>query len=146
MVKGLKKRWEIGCLYLLFLFVAMPANAVNFSEQFFDPDDGMLDASQWLSENAYGFLPMPIIITEPALGTGGGLVGMFFHESDKAREQRLASAQKAENAAAYLLPPSVTAVAVAGTSNKTWLAGAGHMGFLAARSDALFGLRQLFSR
>ncbi len=89
----------------------------------------MLDGSQWLSENAYGFMPVPIIITEPALGTGLGAVGLFFHESDEAREQRMEAARSAQNASAYLLPPSVTAVALGGTSNESWFTGAGHFGF-----------------
>jgi len=37
-----------------------------------DPKDGMLDASDYLS-SAHGFLPVPIFITEPAIGTGLGL-------------------------------------------------------------------------
>jgi len=37
-----------------------------------DPEDGMLDASDYLS-SAHGFLPVPVFITEPAIGTGHGL-------------------------------------------------------------------------
>ena len=44
--------------------------------RFFDPQDGQLDLSYFL-ENARGFLPIPIVITEPAIGYGGGLAGMF---------------------------------------------------------------------
>jgi len=44
--------------------------------RFFDPEDGQLDLSYFL-ENARGFLPIPIVITEPAIGYGGGLAGMF---------------------------------------------------------------------
>lgn len=120
-------------LMAIIIFIVSNLNsyvsASNFSDQFIDPTDDMFDASQWLSENAYGFLPMPIIITEPALGTGLGIVGLFFHESEEARDQRVEKAQTAENAAAYLLPPSVTAVAVGGTSNDTWFSGLGHFGF-----------------
>ena len=32
-----------------------------------DPQDGMMDASDYLA-SARGFLPVPIIITEPAVG------------------------------------------------------------------------------
>lgn len=103
--------------------------SADMLSQMIDPLDGNLDASQWLSENAYGFMPVPIIITEPALGTGGGLVGLFFHESDEEKQQRMDAAQQSENASAHLLPPSVTAVAGAATSNGTWLGGVGHMGF-----------------
>lgn len=45
----------------------------------FDVEDGMLDMSQYLAENRYGFLPVPLAITEPAIGYGGGLFGLFLH-------------------------------------------------------------------
>jgi hypothetical protein len=41
-----------------------------------DPRDGQLDVSPFL-ERAHGFLPVPIIVTEPAVGYGGGLVALF---------------------------------------------------------------------
>ena len=44
--------------------------------RFFDPHDGQLDLSYFL-ENPRGFLPIPIIVTEPAVGYGGGGEGMF---------------------------------------------------------------------
>jgi hypothetical protein len=47
-----------------------------FAEQFIDPVDGQFDASVFL-EQAHGFLPIPLIVTEPAVGYGGGLAAMF---------------------------------------------------------------------
>ena len=41
------------------------------SDRFFDPADGQLDLSDFL-ENPRGFLPIPIVVTEPAVGYGGG--------------------------------------------------------------------------
>ncbi|MRF92895.1 glyceraldehyde-3-phosphate dehydrogenase, partial [Klebsiella quasipneumoniae] len=35
--------------------------------------------SRYLQENPYGFLPIPLVITEPAVGYGGGLFGLFLH-------------------------------------------------------------------
>ena len=52
----------------------------GFWSQFIDPEDNNLDLSKWLIQNAYGFLPIPIIITEPALDNGLGLAGAFFHK------------------------------------------------------------------
>ncbi len=52
----------------------------SWKSQFIDKEDGWLDASEWLIENAYGFLPVPIIITEPAVDNGLGLAGIFFHK------------------------------------------------------------------
>ncbi|GLS83372.1 hypothetical protein [Paraferrimonas haliotis] len=43
-------------------------------------DDGKLDVSNWLSQ-AYGFLPVPIMVTEPAVGYGGGLAVVFLSDS-----------------------------------------------------------------
>jgi len=46
---------------------------------FRDPEDGRLDMSEWLLTKK-GVLPIPIIITEPALGFGGGLAVAFFSQ------------------------------------------------------------------
>jgi len=43
--------------------------------RFIDPADGQFDLSAIL-EHPHGFLPVPIVVTEPAVGYGGG-VGMF---------------------------------------------------------------------
>ncbi len=47
-----------------------------------DPEDGKLDASDYLA-SAQGFLPIPIIITEPAVGAGLGLAIAYFHVPKK---------------------------------------------------------------
>lgn len=44
---------------------------------FRDTDDGQFDMSRWLLEHR-GFLPVPIIVSDPALGNGGGLALAFF--------------------------------------------------------------------
>ena len=54
--------------------------------RFFDPDDGQLDLSYFL-ENPRGFLPIPIVITEPAVGYGGGIVGMFLRPRREAGDE-----------------------------------------------------------
>jgi hypothetical protein len=105
------------------------AFADGFWSQFKDPDDGRLDASSFLADNAYGFLPMPIIITDPAVDGGLGLAGLFFHETDEQKEKRLAALRSSDDGAKFLLTPSVSAVAGAVTGNDSWFAGGGHMGF-----------------
>jgi len=98
---------------LLILFISVPpCFAGSFSDVFFDPGDGQLDLSNWLLDRD-GFLPVPIIITEPAIGYGGGLALAYFHDKFGSREGG---------------PPSVSAVAGAATENGTWFAGAGHFG------------------
>jgi hypothetical protein len=96
--------------------------AADFRDIFIDPEDGMLDASKYLSEHPMGFLPVPVIITEPAVGYGLGMFGIFFHESPEQRKQRLTGGGS-------LLPKDVSFAGFAATENGTWGGGAGHVGF-----------------
>jgi hypothetical protein len=105
------------------------AEADGFWSQFKDPDDGRFDASNFLADNAYGFLPLPIIITDPAVDGGLGIAGLFFHESEEQKEQRLDALRNAEDGARFLLTPSVSVAAAAVTGNESWFIGGGHMGF-----------------
>jgi hypothetical protein len=117
---------------LLILGVLLFGNwalADGFWSQFSDPDDQRFDASTYLAENAYGFLPVPIIITDPAVDGGLGAVGLFFHETDDQKQKRLEALKSAEDGSRYLLTPSVSAVAAAVTGNDSWFVGGGHMGF-----------------
>ena len=41
-------------------------------DEFIDEEDGYIDGSKYLLDNSAGFLPLPLIITEPALGVGAG--------------------------------------------------------------------------
>jgi hypothetical protein len=92
-------------------------NALDDSQQkrnkmsFKDPEDGALDMGAFL-ESPGGFFPIPIIITEPALGYGGGAAICFFHPH-KGRGGKGVT-------------PNVTGVAGLGTQNKTWLGGVFH--------------------
>jgi len=81
-------------------------------DTFIDPSDGNLDMSNWLLEQD-GLLPVPIIITEPAIGYGGGLALVYFHDKVGSRKGS---------------PPSVSAFAGAATENGTWFVGGGHLG------------------
>jgi outer membrane protein assembly factor BamA len=93
--------------------------ACAFAEPFKDPQDGRFDASEWLLDQQ-GFLPVPIVITEPAVGYGGGLALTFFRESigEKVEEGKKTG---------YLVPPDVYAVALAATENGTKLGAVGGM-------------------
>lgn len=60
---------------------AAPASAApstGMRGMFRDSEDGRFDMSRWLLEHR-GFLPVPIIITDPAVGNGGGVALAFFH-------------------------------------------------------------------
>jgi hypothetical protein len=90
----------------------------SFRSQFIDKDDGMLDMSDWLLENIVGFLPVPIIITEPAVEDGIGLAGLFFH-------QPKADQMKPGKDGKFILP-NMSAVGAAYTGNESWFVGGGH--------------------
>lgn len=105
------------------------ASAENFLSQFTDPVDGRLDASTFLAENAFGFLPVPIVITDPAFDGGLGVIGLVFHESKEQVEKRKQAMLTSKDAAKYLLPPSISALGYVQMGNDSWTAGGGHMGF-----------------
>ena len=90
----------------------------GFFAQFKDPEDGKFDMSAWLLENIIGFLPVPIIITEPAVDNGLGMAGVFFHQP-KADQMK-------PGVNGNIILPNVSAVAVAVTGNDSWMVGGGH--------------------
>lgn len=49
-------------------------------------EDGQLDLSYFL-ENPRGFLLIPVVVTEPAVGDGGGLAGMFVRPRKEAADE-----------------------------------------------------------
>ena len=81
-------------------------------DNFIDQNDGHLDLSNWLLEKE-GFLPVPILITEPAIGYGAGMALVYFHDKVGSKKGS---------------PPSVSALAGAATENGTWFVGGGHLG------------------
>jgi hypothetical protein len=113
---------------LIFITLLTPVLAADL---FTDKFDGKLDASRFLSENAYGFLPVPIIITDPSVDGGLGMTGLFFHESKADQVKRLSVMQDENNieASRSIMPPNVSAVFVAYTGNQSYFIGGGHLGF-----------------
>lgn len=91
--------------------VALAAQEVSF----IDPVDGWFDATSFLKQS-YGFLPVPIIVTEPAIGYGGGAALAFLHD-------RIGGGEEGGKS-----QPSISMVAGAGTENGTWFTGGGHLG------------------
>lgn len=92
---------------------------------FLDPDDGMLDFSEWLT-TAKGFLPLGGLITEPAVGYGGYLGLMFLHDSIENRRE-LMMKDYPDGDIPRLPPPSITGVFGYGTENGSWGVGGMHM-------------------
>ena len=89
-----------------------------------DPTDGMFDVTAWLLQ-ARGFFPVPVVITEPALGgfgLGAGLV--FLHGTPAQVKDPWHTDMKGQR----VLPPSVSVVFGGYTANDSWFAGGGHFG------------------
>jgi hypothetical protein len=84
---------------------------------FRDPQDGAVDASEWLLDRK-GFLPVPIVITEPAVGYGAGAALVFFRESLRERQATVKPGER-------LTPPDIYLAAFAATENGTKVMGAG---------------------
>jgi len=104
------------------------SSAASFMDGFTDPEDGMFDVSHWLAEKK-GFFPIPIVITEPAVGYGAGAALVFLHDplAGRVPEGETFDPQS-KDAEGKLIPPSISAVFGMYTENDTWFAGGAHMG------------------
>src|SRR5436190_13846336 len=80
-----------------------------------DTLDGKFDFSRFLID-AKGFIPVPLIITEPALGGFGGLLAAMF-----------LTPKKNSTGKGYI-PPDITVGAAMYTANGSWLVGGGRIG------------------
>ena len=111
------------------VFLGAPAAALELPDLavFEDPVDGRLDASRWLLDRK-GFLPVPILVTEPAVGYGAGLGLLFFH-----RNPESASRLEGADAVRRFEPPDITGGAAFGTENGSKGGGIGHLGFSEGR-------------
>ena len=106
-------------LRVLFPIVLLIVVPTALAQSFTDPQDGALDMSEFIIDYK-GFLPVPLIITEPAVGYGGGLGLMFVRNS--LRERRDEGGQSG-----HVTPPDVFGAAFAATENGTKFAAAGGM-------------------
>jgi len=97
------------------LYCSENINTSTEPDLFTSEEDGMLDVSDYLATR-YGFMPIPILITEPAIGYGAGLTLLFLHDT-------FGSALEKKS------PPSMTGVMAATTENGTWMGAAFHMGY-----------------
>ena len=110
------------------LMAAAVAQAASMMDGFTDPEDGMFDVSHWLAEKK-GFFPVPIIVTEPAVGYGAGAALVFLHDplAGRVPDGETFDPQSTD-AEGKLIPPSVSALFGMYTENDTWMAGGAHMG------------------
>jgi len=114
-----KKIKKIIALLLLVSFNCSSLIAQNVQTEekdlFTSAEVGAFDVSDYV-RTCYGFLPVPTIITEPAVGYGAGLNVMFLHDTFNSVKERK-------------LPPSISGIFVAATENGTKAAGAYHLDF-----------------
>jgi hypothetical protein len=94
------------------------SHADSLLAQFEDPEDHAFDASEWLLDRK-GFLPVPIVITEPAVGYGGGVALIFFRESIRDVATRAHGGK--------VTPPNIYGAGAAWTENGTKGGGAAAM-------------------
>lgn len=112
-------RSSTGPMVLLAMLAFSGTQAAALPDRFVDDEDGKLDLSEHLLEHK-GMLPVPIVITEPAVGYGGGLAGLFF-------DQPLGEAlQTSMDESGHPVPPNITGVAAFKTDNGSWGGGVGH--------------------
>jgi hypothetical protein len=117
----------ISSLFIASAFLTLPAAAGWFADTMTDPLDGKMDASKFLAEEK-GFLPVPIIITEPAVGYGLGIAGVFFHDPLAGKTEPGTEFEPNPDADGNLKPPSASALFAGYTENDTWFAGGMHRG------------------
>jgi len=102
------------------------ADSNSFLDDFVDPQDGYLDLSKHLMEKQ-GILPVPILITEPAVGFGGGLAAAYLHRPKDPNSDRF-DMDEGSTSPKRSVPPSITGLGAIATENGTWGVGIGHLG------------------
>jgi hypothetical protein len=104
--------------FFVLIIVFLLAGYVNAQESkekvstFRDSLDKAIDISNFLL-NKKGFLLVPSLITEPAVGYGVMGAAIYFHSSYSSKKG----------------PPSMSGIIGGGTQNGTWMAGAFHVGY-----------------
>lgn len=128
-MKSIDMKNILRVIFSLYLSVfAITAAIASMMDSFTDPEDGMFDVSHWLAEKK-GFFPVPIIITEPAVGFGLGAALVFLHDPLAGRVPDGETFDpQSKDAEGRLIPPSISALFGMYTENDTWMAGGGHMG------------------
>lgn len=105
---------------VLWAAAASCARAFELPSKWQDPEDGQFDMSDSLLSHK-GVLPVPTIITEPAIGYGLGLALLYFSAREKHDD-----AQDAQNAGARKTPPNITGIGAFGTGTHSWGVGLAH--------------------
>jgi len=111
-------RLVIGIFLISTQVQAIEIDTNDSNEIQFFTEEGDLDLSEYMSQ-AYGLLAVPILITEPALGYGGGATLLYLH--DTLVGQKSSSGRR--------IPPSISGAVVFRTENGTEGVGGFHIGY-----------------
>ncbi|MDQ6470607.1 BamA/TamA family outer membrane protein [Flavobacterium sp. LHD-80] len=112
---GRKFITKLFLICALFLFSIHTVRSQKHHTVFKDSLDGAFDVSDFLIY-AHGFIVIPTLITEPALGgIGGAIVPVFLKKHDPIIDQ---------NGKKRFIDPDITGAAALYTGNKSWAAGA----------------------
>ena len=104
---------------ILLLFISVVCIYAQEKElSFFDAQDKQFDLSEYMSQ-VYGFIPVPIIITEPSVGYGGGVALVYLHDNLLGKKTK----------SGRRVPPSISGIIGAATENGTKIGGAFHIGY-----------------
>ncbi|NOQ92879.1 MAG: hypothetical protein GQ552_09225 [Flavobacteriaceae bacterium] len=104
-------------LFFAFFFTGLFfGHSQNFWKKFKDSTDNALDLSYFIKD-LHGVLPIIAPITEPAVGYGATVAGLYFISKDNPDLKK--GYQK----------PDIAGVAGGYTENGTWFAGVGYLGF-----------------
>ena len=110
---------------LINMFVASLLSTQSFASSYDEyaikPAEQQLSNQQQKVDEPISFLPIPTFITEPAVGPGLGVVGLFFHDNEKKTKKK-----KKEGST---LPQSISLVGLMGTKNGTKGGAVGHITF-----------------
>lgn len=101
--------------YFVFFYFCSITNPI-IAQSLTDSLDGNFDISRMMASK-YGFAPIPFLVTEPAVGYGGGAALLFLHRTP----EELATMEKKT--------PDISGVFGMYTESNSWAIGAGHMGF-----------------
>jgi len=102
----------LSVFFLIFSVICKAQEPSIKLSVFRDSLDNAIDMSDWLIQKK-GFLLIPTIITEPAVGYGVAGAAVFFHSSYTEKHG----------------PPSMSGVLGAATENGTWAVGVFHIGY-----------------
>jgi hypothetical protein len=101
--------------YLVLFYLCSITNPI-IAQSLTDSLDDNFDISQMMASK-YGFAPIPFLVTEPAVGYGGGAALLFLHRTP----EELDKMEKKT--------PDISGVFGMYTESNSWAVGAGHMGF-----------------